>query len=193
MFDVHLFSLDSPQGSTRSSKNMPMITGEVNPARVLVLGLGNVLLQDEGLGVKALNRLVEQYHLPDNVRIMDGGTLGMHLFPHLDGCTHLLILDAVETNSPPGTSARIEGPDLEQALSRKLSMHQAGVPELLAIGRLVGNLPAQVVVCGLQPETVEWGLDLSPTIAGQMDRLVNLTIEELRRWGVPVEQISGES
>ncbi len=77
--------------------------GEVNPARVLVLGLGNVLLQDEGLGVKALKRLVEQYHLPDNVRTMDGGTLGMHLFPYLDGCTHLLILDAVETNSPPGT------------------------------------------------------------------------------------------
>jgi hydrogenase maturation protease len=72
-------------------------------------------------------------------------------------------------------------------------MHQAGVPELLAIGRLVGNLPAQVVVCGLQPETVEWGLDLSPTIAGQMDRLVNLTIEELRRWGVPAERISEEA
>jgi hydrogenase maturation protease len=166
--------------------------GEVNPARVLVLGLGNVLLQDEGLGVKALKRLVEQYQLPDNVRILDGGTLGMHLFPYLDGCTHLLILDAVETDSPPGTSARIEGPALEQALSSKLSMHQAGVPELLAVGRLVGNLPAKVVVCGLQPETVEWGLDLSPTIAGKMDRLVSLTIEELRRWGVPVERISGD-
>ena len=165
-----------------------MITGDVNPARVLVLGLGNVLLQDEGLGVKALNRLVEQYHLPDNVRIMDGGTLGMHLFPYLDDCTHLLILDAVETDSPPGTSARVAGPDLEQALSRKLSMHQAGVPELLAVGRLVGNLPAQVVVCGLQPETVEWGLDLSPTIAEQMDCLVSLAIEALGRWGVPVER-----
>ncbi len=166
---------------------------EVNPARVLILGLGNVLLQDEGLGVKALNRLVEQYHLPDNVRIMDGGTLGMHLFPYLDGCTHLLILDAVETDSPPGTSARIAGSDLEPTLSRKISMHQAGVPELLAIGRLLGNLPAQVVVCGLQPETVEWGLDLSPTIAGQLDRLVSLTIEELRRWGVPARRNSAEA
>ena len=167
--------------------------GEVNPARVLVLGLGNVLLQDEGLGVKALKRLVEQYHLPDNVRVMDGGTLGMHLFPYLDGCTHLLILDAVETDNPPGTSARIEGPDLEQALSRKLSMHQAGVPELLAVGRLVGNLPAQVVICGLQPETVDWGLDLSATIAGQVDRLVSLAIEELRCWGVRMKLNSEES
>jgi hydrogenase maturation protease len=166
---------------------------ELNPARVLVLGLGNVLLQDEGLGVKALKRLAEQYHLPDSVRIMDGGTLGMHLFPYLDDCTHLLIMDAVETDGPPGTSARIEGPDLEQALSRKLSMHQAGVHDLLAVGRLVGNLPAQVVVCGLQPETVEWGLDLSPKIAGQVDRLVSLAIKELRRWGVQVERISGES
>jgi hydrogenase maturation protease len=165
---------------------------EVNPGRVLVLGLGNVLLQDEGLGVKALRRLVEEYHLPDNVRFLDGGTLGMHLFPYLDGCTHLLILDAVETNNPPGTLARIAGPDLEQALSRKLSMHQAGVSELLAVGRLLGNLPAQVVVCGLQPENVEWGLDLSPTIAGQMDRLINLTIEELRSWGVSVKRISDE-
>jgi hydrogenase maturation protease len=167
--------------------------GEVNPAKVLVLGLGNVLLQDEGLGVKALRRLVEQYQLPDSVRVMDGGTLGMHLFPYLDGCTHLLILDAVETDSSPGTSVRIEGPDLEQALSRKLSMHQAGVPELLAVGRLLGNLPAQVVVCGLQPEHVEWGLDLSPTIAGQMDRLVSLAIEALRCWGVPVQRNSEES
>ena len=193
MFDIHLFSPDSPQGSAMSSKNMPMITGEVNPAKVLVLGLGNVLLQDEGLGVRALNRLAEQYHFPDNVRIMDGGTMGMHLFPYLDGCTHLLILDAVETDSPPGTSARIEGPDLGQVLSRKLSMHQAGVPELLAVGRLVGNLPAQVVVCGLQPEIVEWGLDLSPTIAGQVDRLVSLAIEELRCWGIQVKLNSEES
>ncbi len=166
---------------------------EVTPARVLVLGLGNVLLQDEGLGVEALKRLVEQYHLPDNVRILDGGTLGMHLFPYLDGCTHLLILDAVETDGPPGTPARIEGPDLDQALSRKLSMHQAGVPELLAVGRLVGNLPAQVVVCGLQPGTVDWGLDLSPTIAGQVDRLVSLAVEVLRNWGVPAKRISEAS
>jgi hydrogenase maturation protease len=173
------------------SKTEPI--SEINPARVLVLGLGNVLLQDEGLGVKALKRLAEQYHLPDNVRMLDGGTLGMHLFPHLDDCTHLLILDAVETDSPPGTSARIEGAGLEQALSRKISMHQAGVPELLAVGRLVGNLPAQVVVCGLQPETVEWGLDLSPTIAGQMDCLVSLAIETLGRWGVPVKRAPAES
>jgi hydrogenase maturation protease len=166
---------------------------EINPDRVLVLGLGNVLLQDEGLGVRALNRLAERYHFPDNVRIMDGGTMGMHLFPYLDGCTHLLILDAVETDSSPGTSVRIAGPDHEQALSRKLSMHQAGVPELLAVGRLVGNLPAQVVVCGLQPETVDWGLDLSPTIAGQVDRLVSLAIEVLRCWGVPMERISETS
>jgi hydrogenase maturation protease len=72
-------------------------------------------------------------------------------------------------------------------------MHQAGVPELLAVGRLVGNLPAQVLVCGLQPETVDWGLDLSPTIAGQLDGLVDLAVEALGRWGIPVERISGET
>jgi hydrogenase maturation protease len=110
----------------------------------------------------------------------------MHLFPYLDGCDRLLILDAVQTGGPPGTPARLSGTDLDQVFKQKLSMHQAGVPELLALGRLVGNLPSEVVVCGLQPQSLEWGLDLSPPVAARLDRLVDLAVDQLRRWEVPI-------
>lgn len=153
------------------------------PATILVLGLGNVLLGDEGVGVRALELLRERHRLPPHVGALDGGTLGMHLFPYLDGCDRLLILDAVQTGGPPGTPARLTGAELDQVFQQKLSMHQAGVPELLALGRLVGNLPSEVVVCGLQPLAVAWGLELSPPVAAQLGRLVDLAVDQLRCWG----------
>lgn len=150
---------------------------------ILILGLGNVLLRDEGLGVRALERLAADHDLPEQVQTLDGGTLGLTLLPFLEGKSHLLVLDAVRTGGPPGTLTRLDYGDLSRGFFLKMSAHQTGLPELLALGGLQGCLPPHIVVCGMQPAAIEWGVELSPPVAGRIDRLVEMAAGELRRWG----------
>lgn len=152
--------------------------------QILILGLGNILLQDEGLGVRAAERLAARYRLPPEVQVMDGGVMGLDLLPHLEGVTHLLITDAVQTGQPPGSLVRLEGEAIPAALSLKMSMHQVGLQELLALAGFQGTLPEQVVLWGLEPASLDWGLELSAPIAAQIDALVDAAVGELRAWGV---------
>jgi hydrogenase maturation protease len=149
-------------------------------SKILVLGLGNILLQDEGLGVHALQRLASDYQWPPDVEIMDGGTKGLDLLPFLEGVSGLLILDAVQVGEAPGTLIRLEGSDIPKALSVKMSMHQVGLQELLALGDLQGILPPRVVLLGLEPAVVDWGLDLSPSIADKLKKLVEAAVKEVK-------------
>ncbi len=155
--------------------------------RILVLGLGNILLQDEGLGICALERLTAQYHLPPRVQAIDGGVMGLDLLPYLEGVTALLIIDAVQTGQPPGSLVRLKGDTIPAALSLKMSMHQVGLQELLAMSRFQGTFPPRVVLWGMEPASLEWGLSLSPPVAAQLDTLVHAVVKELRDWGVRVE------
>ena len=152
--------------------------------QILILGLGNILLQDEGLGVRAAERLAARYRLPPEVQVMDGGVMGLDLLPHLEGVTHLLITDAVQTGQPPGSLVRLEGEAIPAALSLKMSMHQVGLQEMLALAGFQGTLPEQVVLWGLEPASLDWGLELSAPIAAQIDALVDAAVGELRAWGV---------
>jgi hydrogenase maturation protease len=154
--------------------------------QILVLGLGNILLQDEGLGVRAVERLATRYRLPPEVQVMDGGVMGLDLLPYLDGVSHLLITDAVQTGKPPGSLVRLEGDAIPAALLLKMSMHQVGLQELLALAGFQGTLPEQVVLWGLEPDSLEWGLELSAPIAAQIDALVDAAASELHAWGVPL-------
>ena len=159
-------------------------------SNILLLGLGNILLQDEGLGVYALEQLQARYHLPANVRALDGGTMGLDLLPYLGQATHLLILDAVQIGQPPGTLVRLEGAEIPAALSLKMSMHQVGLQELLALGDLVGTLPPRVVVWGIQPAWLDWGLELSPPVLNRLDNLIESAVLELCGWSALVESQS---
>ena len=162
-----------------------------NPAHALVIGLGNILLQDEGLGVRAVERLAQQYILPEQVEWLDGGTLGLDLLPRLDGVTDLLIADAVQTESEPGSLVRLEGDEIQAALSLKMSMHQVGLQDLLSVASLQGRLPRRVVVWGIVPAELQLGLELTPTVAGRLDALVQALAGELRRWGFDVSPRAG--
>lgn len=157
------------------------------PPHILVLGLGNMLLRDEGAGIYAIDRLVAKYRLPAEVETMDGGTLGLFLLPYLDGVTDLLIIDCVLTDRPPGTLVRLEGEAIPATLSMKMSVHQVGLQELLVASRLQGSPPARVVVWGIEPDLVEPGLEVSPVVAAQLDTLVDAVAQELRDWGVAVK------
>ena len=134
--------------------------------------------------MRAAERLAARYRLPPDVQLMDGGVMGLDLLPHLEGVTHLLITDAVQTGRPPGSLVRLEGEAIPMALSLKMSMHQVGLQELLALAGFQGNLPEHVVLWGLEPASLEWGLELSMPIATQINALVDAAVGELRTWGV---------
>lgn len=154
---------------------------------ILVLGLGNTLLQDDGLGVWAVRRLIAEYVLPETVEVLDGGVLGLDLLSRLEDVTALLIIDAVRAGLAPGTPMRLEGDAIPTVLARKMSMHQAGLQDLLAVSALRGTLPPRRVLYGLEPAVIDWGDELSPTLAPQIDKLVDSVVQELRDWGVAIQ------
>ena len=150
----------------------------------LVLGIGNILLRDEGLGVRALERLTQDYGVPSTIQVVDGGVMGLDLLPYLEDLSTLLVIDAVQTGQPPGTLIRLEGDAIPAALALKMSMHQAGLQELLATSQLQGTLPSKVVLWGMEPASLGWGLDLSSPVAAGLDALVQAVVGELQEWGV---------
>ena len=156
---------------------------------ILLLGAGNILLQDEGLGVHALRRLLERYILPSEVLAVDGGVQGMDLLPLLEEAQALLIVDAVAAGAEPGALVRLEGRQIPSALALKISMHQMGLQELLALGTLRGTLPTRVVLWGMEPASMDWGLALSEPVAYALDGLVESVAEELRAWGAQPQPI----
>jgi hydrogenase maturation protease len=152
--------------------------------KTLVVGTGNLLLSDDGLGIHAIRRLQEVAQLPEEVQILDGGTLGLDLLHYLEGVSHLLIVDALETGQPSGAITRLSGEEVPAYFALKMSPHEIGLPDMLFAAKLRDLYPPEVVIWGAQPGTVEVGLDLSPPVADQVDVLVSNVLGELRRWGI---------
>lgn len=160
---------------------------------ILVLGLGNIIMGDEGLGVRACERLTQRYRLSDGVTVLDGGTLGLDLLPYLEDVTDLLILDAINTGLPPGMIMRLENEQIPQTLAIKMSMHQVGLQELLAVMALRGHTPPRMVLLGMEPARIEPGIELSAPVLANLDALVASVVAELRSWGVTVSEIESAS
>jgi hydrogenase maturation protease len=161
-------------------------------AEILVLGLGNILLGDEGVGVRVVERLLEQYEFPEGVRVMDGGTLGLDLLPYVENASRLLVIDAVQARHPPGTLVRLVGDEIPIFLDvAKVSPHQEGLQDLLAVAVLKGYLPDEVIFWGAQIESLGVGLELNKPVAAQVDVLGGKVLEELARWGVEAQRKAG--
>ncbi len=159
-------------------------------ATTLILGVGNLLLSDEGVGLRVLERLAATYDLPEGVQTLDGGTLGLDLLYYLEGVENLLIIDAVEMGKEPGTLLRLEGDEVPAFLSIKISPHQIGIPDMLFAAKLKDLYPRNVVLWGVQPAVLDAGLDLSPLVAARVDELAEKVVEELRRWGVEARPVT---
>ena len=161
--------------------------------KTLVLGLGNILLSDDGVGVRVVERLLQEYIFPHEVQVMDGGTLGLDLLHYVEDVDRLLVVDALDVKAKPGTLARLADEEVPAFLAPKISPHQMGLVDLLAASRLSGHLPAELVLWGVQPESLEVGLELSPTVAAQVDSLVERVLAELSQWGAsPVRNANKE-
>lgn len=156
---------------------------------ILVLGVGNLVMGDDGVGVRVVQRLQSEYRMPVHVEIMDGGTLGLDILPRLDGVGRLLMVDAVETGHGPGTCVRLAGEEIPLVLENRISPHQMGIRDLLGVARLIGNLPQEIVLIGVQPGNIEMGTELTPDVEAKVDVMLSNTLKELQIWGVRPEPV----
>jgi hydrogenase maturation protease len=148
-------------------------------AGILVIGMGNVLMQDEGIGVRAVEELEARYHLPANVRTVDGGTTGMELFEPMRNAECLIIADAVNADCPPGTLVRIANEEIRAFFQTKLSNHQLGLSDLLALLTFKGEMPRHVAIIGMVPHVLGNRLGLSAPAAAGLDDMVRMLVDEL--------------
>lgn len=153
--------------------------------RVVVLGIGNVLLSDEGVGVHAIEALQAGWELPAGVEVIDGGTCGMELLGDLEDTDHLIVVDAVRVGQPPASVVRLAGDEVPAFFKTKLSPHQVGLSDVLATLRFSGHPPGRIVVIGVQPVSLDVAMELTPQVAARLDRVVELVVEELANSGAP--------
>jgi hydrogenase maturation protease len=152
---------------------------EQQEARTLVLGVGNVLLGDEGVGIHAIRRFLEG-SLPPHVDVVDGGTAGVDLLGLIDGYGKVIIIDAVDAGEPAGSLFRFTPEDTPAGdTEAALSLHQTDVLEILRLGKYLGQDLPRVVIYGVQPETMDWNTSLSPAVEKQIEPLLDAVRREL--------------
>jgi hydrogenase maturation protease len=148
------------------------------PTPLLILGLGNVLLGDDGVGAAVIARLLEGYRVPPGVRVLDGGTLGLALLPYLQEAETVILVDAIRSNESPGSLVRLDGDQVAPAVATRLSPHQIGVADLLESARWLDQYPSRLVLLGIVPESMELTVGLSPAAARSIPDLVEQVVNE---------------
>lgn len=152
---------------------------------LLVLGLGNLLCQDDGVGVAAVAWLLDRYEPAEGVRVLDGGTLGLSLLPTLESADTVLIVDAIRADGPAGSPVRLEGEEVAHAAEHRLSVHQVGVSDLIGAARWQGCLPGRLLLLGVVPESMELGVERTPAVEAALPALVDRVLLECRALGFP--------
>lgn len=156
--------------------------------RIVVLGIGNILLSDEGVGVRVVEELERQYRLPEGVEIVDGGTCGMEMLEQLEDLDALIVVDCVRCGQPPATPVLLKGEDVPVFFKTKLSPHQVSLSDVLASLEFTDKAPKETVIVGIQPLSFDTNMELTPAVAARVPELLAMTVAELRRLGVAVEE-----
>lgn len=151
---------------------------------VLIIGLGNVLMQDEGIGVRAVEELESRYHLPEGVEAIDGGTTGTELLEPMRGVKHLIVADAINSKSPPGTFIRLVDDQVPAFFQTKISNHQLGLSDLLGLLKITGGEPEHVTIIGVVPHKLENSMGLSPETEKAVGTMVQQLLDELKSIGI---------
>jgi len=145
---------------------------------ILVLGIGNILLRDEGVGVRVIEQM-QKMLLPEEVELVDGGTAGADLLDVLAERQKVIVVDAVQADCDPGTVLRFTADDLVQPDRVGISLHELGLGQALTMTKQLGCAPGNVVVLGIKPKDIACGLDLSPEIASCVPEVIRLVLEEI--------------
>ncbi|MDH4232011.1 MAG: HyaD/HybD family hydrogenase maturation endopeptidase [Nitrospirota bacterium] len=156
---------------------------------VLVLGIGNVLMTDDSVGIRVINELERRFRFPESVELLDGGTSGIELLSYISNRDYLIIVDAIKSDFPPGTVVKVEGEDVPARFMTRISPHQLGLSDLLAAASLTGELPKQMVLFGIEPNRVELGLEMTEEVKGSFEKLLGVVVDELNRIGCPPEPL----
>ena len=159
---------------------------------LLILGLGNLLLEDDGVGGAAVSLLLDRFEPPPGVTVFDGGTLGLSLLPYIEMADTVILVDAVRADDAPGTIVRLDGDDVAPAVATRLSPHQVGVADLLDGAHWLGRYPNRVLLLGLVPESIELGVGLSPRVRASLPRLVEHIVHEANGLGFVFEARDNE-
>ena len=154
---------------------------ETVTCQIALLGLGNLMRTDDAVGMLTLQTLAESGLLPPDVRVIEGGTLGLDLLDSLRSISHLLVLDAVDTGATPGTLKRFEGQEVDDLPVSK-SVHLLGFSDLMGALRLIDAAPAEVVLLGVQPASTDWGTMLSPEVEPAGAALMQAALDQLAQW-----------
>lgn len=152
---------------------------------VLIIGLGNILLTDEGIGVHAASALKKRYSFtPKVVEVIDGGTMGIDLLSLFEGRDRIMIIDAVDFGKEPGHIGIISNDEIPFALKTKLSVHHIGLSDVLYAAKLMGIMPSDVCLVGIQPKSLDVGLDMTKEIDGKLDTVIKTVVLKLNEWGI---------
>ncbi len=156
---------------------------------ITVLGIGNILLTDEGFGVRVVEKLYSEYKFPENVTLVDGGVLGINLLGVIADTQHLIVVDAVKNKHPPGTLYRLEKNELPERILLKNSLHQTDFLETLTLCQAIDKVPETTVVLGVEPEDIlTHDIELTPTVAARVDEMMALVLRELNQLGVTAQK-----
>lgn len=152
-------------------------------AGTVVVGLGNPLMGDDGLGLAALEALRARWQFSPAVTLIDGGTWGLTLLPTLEDAERALLIDAINVDGTPGTLVELSREQLPRALVTKLSPHQIDLREVLALAELRGTLPRTIVALGIQPAAITMGTSLSAPVTATLPVLIDRIVTRLSTWG----------
>lgn len=150
-----------------------------NKKPIMVIGVGNVIQMDDGAGIHTLREL-EKLPMPEEVELFDGGTLGIDLMPWIEGREKLIFIDSVKADMEPGTLFKFTPDDLNYDEAPKTSVHQIGLIESLQMISIIGKAPEKIVIFGIQPDIIDWGEELTPSISKAIPKLVEHILNEIK-------------
>lgn len=151
---------------------------------VIVLGLGNLLIQDEGVGIHALRLLQSSYQFEPQIELVDGGTSGLDLLPFFRPESRMIMVDAMEFKEKPGSICKVENEDILARLNTKTSVHHLGLSDLLAMAQLTDVVPKEIVLFGVQPESLDLDVEPTETVKASIPKLLDYVLQQLNEWGV---------
>ncbi|MCR5834513.1 MAG: HyaD/HybD family hydrogenase maturation endopeptidase [Selenomonadaceae bacterium] len=153
-----------------------------------VLGIGNTILSDEGFGVHVVEYLQKNYKFPENVQLVDGGTLGVELTHFVTGTQRLLIIDSIDGGTKPGTTFHLRGDEIKAHFAQKISAHEIGIQDVLTMLELSGKKIPCIELIGAQPYSLEAGVNLTQEMSQMVEPFAEKAVEILKGWGLEVKQ-----
>lgn len=159
-------------------------------SEILVLGVGNVLMQDEGIGVYLVRELHHRYKFTPAIEIVDGGTTGLGLLDHFENRTKVLIVDAVNVGRPPGSIVQLANGEVKSQFEEKMSLHHLGLSDVLGVIELLGMKPPEIQLIGIQPHSMDVNFGLTSKLQVRIDEYLDQILAQLNRWNITASTVA---